>query len=334
MPNWILTGIAAGLAAAAMQGAALSLSLFSIIIFYLSPLPLFLTGFSRGWASALLGAGVMAIALAFLTGNMAFALMALVSAGLAPVVASMLSMISRTASQTSAGGKSTAEGETSVEGEARSDDREWYPEGRLVLWLAAIAAGVTGISILAMGSDFETFKAFLTTQVTPVLDAFEKQLPPDQPAFPRESFITMMVTALPIVASSVWLLSTVTSMRIAIVVLSRSKKALRPWALFDKLAFPANSVIVILAALAAAYFLSGVPKLLALGAVGAFVTAFTLLGLAVVHHLLANNSARPLLLGLLYSSLLLFSWLLAVPLTVLGLADLNFKFRKSKPNQT
>jgi len=322
MPNWILTGLAAGLAASAMQGVALSLSLVTIIIFYLSPLPLFLAGFSRGWASALLGAVVMAVMLVILTGSLAFALMALISAGLAPVVASMLSMVSRSAST------------TSLEGEARTDDREWYPEGRLVLWLAAIAATVTGISILIMGSDIETFKTFLTAQTTPLLDAFEKRMPPGQPPFPRESFIAMMVTGLPIVAAAVWLLSTVTSMRIAIVFLTRNNKALRPWAKFDKLAFPTNSVIVILGALAAAYFFTGVPKLLALGAVGAFVTAFTLLGLAVVHHFLANNSARPLLLGLLYSGLLLFSWLLAVPLTVLGLIDLNFNFRKSKPDKT
>ena len=322
MPNWILTGIAAGLAAAAMQGAALSLSLITIIIFYLSPLPLFVAGFSRGWASALLGAGVMALVLAILTGNMAFALMALVSAGLAPVIASMLSMITRSA------------GQASIEGETRTDDREWYPEGRLVLWLTVIAASVTGISVLIMGSAIETFKTFLTSQVTPIIEAFEKQMPPGQPPFPKESFLAMMVTALPIVASSIWLLSTVTSMRMAIVFLSRSNRALRPWALFDKLAFPANSVVGILGALIAAYFLSGIPKLLALGAVGAFVTAFTLLGLAIVHHLLANNSARPLLLGLLYSSLMLFSWILALPLTVLGLIDLNFNFRKSKPNKT
>jgi len=322
MPNWILTGIAAGFAAAAMQGVALSLSLVTILIFYLSPLPLFLAGFSRGWASALLGAVVMTVALAFLTGNMAFAIMALVSAGLAPVVASMLSMISRSV------------GATSPEGQARADEREWYPEGRLVLWLAAIAAAVTGITVLIMGADIETFKTFLTRQITPILDAFEKQMPPGQAAFPRENFINIMVTALPVVASSIWLLLTVTSMRIAIVFLSQSKRALRPWPLFDRLAFPANSVIALLGALAGAYFLSGVPKLLALGAVGAFVTAFTLLGLAVVHHFLAKNSARPLLLGLLYSGLLLFSWLLAVPLTVLGLIDLNFNFRKSKTNQT
>ncbi len=322
MPNWIITAIAAGLAAAAMQGAVLSFLPVSIIAFYLSPLPLFLVGFSRGWASAALGTVVMAVALALLTGSLGFSLTAVVSAGLAPIVASMLSMITR------------SPGTASQEGEARTDDREWYPEGRLVLWLAAIAALVTSISVLTMGADMASYKAFITSFVDPLIAVFEKKMPPGQPPFPKDNFIAMMITVLPIAASSIWLLVTVTSMRLAIVILSRTKRALRPWALFDQLAFPKNSVIAVLASLAAAYFLSGIPQLLALGAVGAFVTAFTLLGLAIVHNMLANSPARLLLLGLLYGGLLLFNWLLALPLTVLGLIDLNFNFRKSKTNQS
>jgi len=325
MPNWILTGIVAGLAAAAMQGTILAISPINVLIFYLSPLPLFLAGFARGWVSSALGALVMAVVLTFLVGSFSFALLALVSAGLAPILASKVSMISRAASATSS------------EGETRDDDREWYPEGRLVLWLAAIAALVTGISILAMGADIATYKASITLFVDQFVTQIEKQMPQgggSATPFPKEMFAQIIITGLPVAASAMWLLATVSSMRIAIVVLSKSKKALRPWALFGQMAFPANSVIVLLTSLAAAYFLSGVPQLLALGVVGAFVTAFTLLGLAIVHNLLADNTARPFLLGLLYAGLLLFNWILAIPLTLLGLFDLNFNFRKSKTTQS
>ncbi|HFC04459.1 MAG TPA: DUF2232 domain-containing protein [Rhizobiales bacterium] len=318
MPNWLLTGLAAGLTAAAMQGVIASPSLFNALIFYLSPLPLFLAGFSRGWASAALGALVMSVVLVVITGSFAFALMALVSAGLGPVLASGLSMITRTASA------------APLEGETRSDDREWYPEGRLVLWLAGISALVTGISILAMGWDMATYKNFVETFVSQFIDAYESQMPAGQPPFPKQAFTQLIITAMPVAGSAMWLLATVSSMRIAIVVLAKTGRALRPWALFSQMAYPANSVIVLLASLLAAYVLSGIPRLLALGAVGAFVTAFTLLGLAIVHHLLAGNAARPFLLSLLYTGLLFFSWVLAVPLTVLGLVDLNYNFRKSK----
>jgi len=318
MPNWIITGIIAGLTAAAMQSALMALSPVSAVIFYLSPLPLFLAGFSRGWASAALGTALMAVVLLVLVGSAKFALMAIISAGLAPVVASGLSMISRSA------------GTDSSEGEVRTNEREWYPEGRLVLWLALIAAIVTGISILAMGFDFAAYKAFIASFIDPLIVAVEKQMPPGQPPFPKEFFTSMVITALPVAASAIWLLATVTSMRFAIVFLTKIKRTVRPWAKFDQLAFPANSVIVLLACLLGSYFFSGMIQLLALGAAGAFVSAFTILGLAIVHSLLGANAARPLLLGLLYASLFLFNWILAVPLTVLGLVDLNFNFRKSK----
>jgi len=322
MPNWIITGSIAGLTAAAMQATIMSLSPINAIIFYLSPLPLFLAGFSRGWASAALGALIMSIVLAVLTGSMTFAFMSLISAGLGPVVASGLSMISRTATADSA------------EGEAQSNERQWYPEGRLILWLALISAVVTGISILAMGMDIVSYKAFISSFADPLIAAIEKQMPPGQPPFPKEFFMHLMVTTLPLAASAIWLLATVTSMRVAIVFLTRIKRTLRPWALFEQLAFPANSVIALLACLMGAYFLPGIFQLLALGAAGAFVTAFTILGLAIVHGLLATSAAKPLVLGLLYAGLLFFNWILAVPLTVLGLADLNFNFRKSKSIQS
>jgi len=318
MPNWIITGIVAGLAAAAMQGTIMSLSPVNALIFYLSPLPLFLAGFSRGWASAALGVVVMAALLLVLVGSPAFALMSIISAGLAPVIASGLSMVSRSASQAPS------------EGEVRTSEREWYPEGRLILWLALIAAIVTGISILAMGFDFATYKAFITSFMEPLMTAFDKQVPAGQPPFPKEFFTKMMITALPVAASAMWLLATVTSMRCAIVFLTKIKRTLRPWARFDQLAFPGNSVIALLVSLIGAYFFSGMLQLLALGAVGAAVTAFTLLGLAIVHSFVAGNAARPVLLGLLYGGLIIFNWLFAIPLMVLGLIDLNFNFRKSK----
>jgi hypothetical protein len=57
------------------------------------------------------------------------------------------------------------------------------------------------------------------------------------------------------------------------------------------------------------------------------LTAFAILGLAVVHHLLIGHSARvPMLTGL-YAALMLFSWVLALPLIALGIAELGLGVR-------
>lgn len=321
MQNWIITGIAAGIAAAAMQGTAMTPSLISIVIFYLSPLPLFLVGFSRGATPVALGVAVMALVLVLLSGSIMFALMAVLSAGLAPLAATHLSMITRTASATT--------DPQAGEGEARDAGREWYPEGRLVLWLAAIAAIVAGLSVLIMGTDFAAYKKFVSDFVTPALEVFEKRMPDNQPPFPKEQFVTMMVFSLPFIAAAMWLLATISSMRIAISALSASNKTLRPWPPFSQLAFPPNSVIILAVALIASYFLSGIPQLLALGALGAFAVAFTILGLAVIHSFVGKSPARPFLLAMLYTGLVLFGGIFVVPIVILGLLDLNFNFRKS-----
>ena len=257
MPNWILTGIAAGLAAAAMQGAILVPSFLSVLIFLLSSLPLFVVGFSRGWASAGIGAVVAAILVMFFA-NLSLAISFFLTAGLAPVLAAMFSMISRTNNDDDTTDNAT-------EGEARSAGREWYPEGRLVLWLAGVAAFITAASILTIGSDLATYEKFIGQMVAHLMTAFEKSMPEGQTPFPRAQAISLIVNALPIVAAAMWLFAMVASMRLAIVVLSFKNLNLRPWAKFSRMAYPANTVIALLVTLAAAYFTTGMIHILILG---------------------------------------------------------------------
>ncbi len=321
MPNWILTGIAAGLAAAAMQAAVLVPSLLSVFIFLLSSLPLFFVGLSRGWASAAIGSVLAAVLLMFFA-NFQLAVSFFLTAGLAPVLASMFSMISRDAAASSS------------EGEVRTSDREWYPEGRLVLWLAGIAALITMAAVLTIATDYASYTATISKMVGQLLDVFEKGMPADRPRFPRADAVGLVVNFLPVFAAAMWLFAMVLSMRLAIFLLSFKNMALRPWAKFSQMAFPSSVVFAFFLILAIAYFTTGLLHILMLCAVGAIISAFVLLGLAVVHGLVENNSARPMLLGLLYTSLFLFSWLVAIPLTFLGLFDLNFNFRKLKNNQS
>lgn len=316
MPNWVLTGVIAGLAAALMQGAMLHVSLLSIIVFYLSPLPLFIAGFGRGWASAAIGALVATVVLFVATSSPGFSLSFLVSAGLAPVVAAGLSMISRNAAA------------AAREGEARSGDREWYPEGRLILWLAAISAGVTIISIVTIARDYAGYTTVLTKLVGQLLAAYEKAAPSGTPPLPKQPIVSAVITLLPVAAASTWLLATVTSMRLAIVMLAKAGRQLRPWAPFAKLAFPRSAVAVLLVSLAASYFLTGYLQLFANAVTAAFFAAFAVLGLAVVHALVAGLAARPFILGVVYAGLVFLNWVMALPLALLAIADLNFNFRK------
>ncbi len=48
------------------------------------------------------------------------------------------------------------------EGEVTAQGLQWYPEGRLVLWAAAMAGGLLTLVILALGPDAKSFQAMLS----------------------------------------------------------------------------------------------------------------------------------------------------------------------------
>ena len=56
-------------------------------------------------------------------------------------------------------------------------------------------------------------------------------------------------------------------------------------------------------------------------AVGAVLAAFSLVGLATFHSRTLGLAARPLMLGALYGTLLIFNWLVVLALSGVGIAQ-------------
>jgi hypothetical protein len=103
-------------------------------------------------------------------------------------------------------------------------------------------------------------------------------------------------------------------------------RSLRPWASFSNLAFPPQAGVA-LVALCAACLLPGSPGLIAGVFAAPLATAFAILGLAVIHFLLRHHSARLPLLAGLYAALIMFSWLIMVPLVAVGLTETGWGLR-------
>ncbi len=320
MARWIISAILAGAASAALQAMFLSPSLITALLVYLSPLPLFLTGFSYGPTSTVLASLVGAAISMLIFSGFWPPIIYLLTAALAPIVISRLALLNRPA------GGVHNEGETSI------GDVLWYPEGRMVLWLAAIASLAVALTILSIGTDIKAYHEFLASIAKETFTAIESQMPAGQ-EFPKEQFVSLLVKMMPVVAAALWLMSSVLNMRLAIAILSKQQKLLRPWADFGRMTFPKNSVFVLFITMIAAYFLPGIAGLMALGAAGAFASAFIVSGLSVVHGLLAKHPARTLFLTVLYAMLLIFNWLIALPLILLALFDANGNIRKNN-NQT
>ena len=310
--SWLIMALAAGVLSAVAFLGVTAPSLVSIVMFYLSPAPLFMVGIAFGAPAALVGAAAGFVFLAVVL-NLKAAAFHLVSIAIAPAVISRLAMTSRAA------GAGAAEGEA-----ADAAGREWYPEGRLLLWTAFMGAVLMSALMLMIGPDMaaiQTHLGLMAGQILKLTGAAAQMNPVEARAMK-----TFLVAVTPLVSTALWLLSMMGDFFLAAKALSAFGYETRPWAPFRRLAFhPRASVALALASFAS--FLPGVFGLAGQIFAISFMTAFAILGLAVVHALLKDSPWRPWLLGALYAGLFFLNWLLAMPLVVLALADMSFGVR-------
>ncbi len=309
--SWLIMALAAGvLSATAFLGLAAP-SLVSIVMFYLSPAPLFMVGIAFGAPAAAIGAAAGFVFLAALLGLKAGAFH-LVAISAAPVLITHLAMISRA----SAGG---AEGEA-----ADARGREWYPEGRLLLWTALAGAALMSALMLMLGPDMAAIEARLGEMAEEILKltGAAQQMNPAEARRMR----AFLVAVTPLVSTVMWLLAMMGDFFLAARTVRAFGYETRPWAPFRRLTFhPRASIALALASFAS--FLPGVFGLVGQIFAISFMTAFAILGLAVAHALIGDSPWRPWLIGALYLGLFFLNWLLAMPLVVLALADMSLGLR-------
>jgi hypothetical protein len=284
----------------------------SFLLVYLAPLPLFLTGLGFGWVPAAVAAATGSVATA-MTLNVKAGLFFLLSAGAAPVLLSRLALINR---PVRAG---------TCEGEAEQAGLEWYPEGRLVLWTAGLAGAFLTLIIVVSGPDLEAFRAQLKLFASEFSTTITSELSPSERAAVA-GLSDLLVIIAPLVGASAWLVFMLANMLVAARLLDLWGRSLRPWARFSNLTFPARAIIA-LAVVSAACLLPGSFGLIAGVYAAPLATAFAILGLAVIHFMLRNHSARLVLLAGLYAALILFSWLVVLPLVALGLIETGWGLR-------
>ncbi len=324
MKNAYLVAIIAGCAAAALQAAALSPTLIGIVLFSLAPLPLFVTGFAFGPLPAAAGGAVGTLALMSAV-NWQMGFVFALSAATAPVVLTWLALKHRPSASTAA-----------HEGEVSAGGVQWYPEGRLVLWAAGLAVAVMLVTLLAGGGDLESLRGATAGIARHIGDMLVGKDPARTADV--DAFVKVMVVLVPPAATLIWHVATMISLWLAARVVVLSNISLRPWAPFSALRFPRQS----LWALAAAGLLVALDSFMATGAsggawdlvgftaslaLGAMISAFVLLGLAVAHGLTAKFAGRAFILATMYLALILLQGVLMAPLVGLAIADLIFDLR-------
>ena len=303
-------GIAAGATSALLFASITSGSLLSIPLFNLAPLPILIAAIGWSHLAGLIAAVFAATALAAIFGGLLF-LNFLLGIGLPAWWLAYLVLLARPAES------------------ATPDRLEWYPVGRIVVWASLISAVIVAAIIFIMAGDAET----LRTSLRRSLESFIRvTAPPGTDASadrPKGILLQQLLDhpdrVLPPAAAVLTTLMQVFTLWLAARVARISGRLRRPWPQLSAMTFP-PMVLAVLTVLLVGSFMSGMVGILASIATASLLTAYALLGLAVLHTLTRALNARGFILGSVYGAIAVFGWPLLL-MSLIGLADAALDLR-------
>jgi hypothetical protein len=300
-----LIALAAGCTSALMFVSVVSGALISLVLFYLAPLPLLVVGLGWGSATALIGGVIGCAGIGLLLGlphMTAF----LVTVALPGWWLGRLAMLARP-----------------LPGASAASALDWYPTGRLVLWIAAFAALTTIAALLSLGSDLATITDTLKRGLIRIFGAVD-----DADGADTDNLVTVLVTIAPAAATMVTVAALTLNLWLAAKIAKTSGRLTRPWPALSLIEFP-TATLGVLAAAIVVCFAGGLVGLIAQIIATAMVVAYAMTGFAVLHTLTQKMTMRGLCLAGTYALVVVFGWpLLAVAL--LGMADAVFGFRRRR----
>jgi len=318
MVQIVAIGIAAGAAAALVFASIVSGSSLSLLLVSITPtlLPILIAALGWSHVAGLIAAFVAATAVAAALTDVRFVTF-LVSVGLPAWWLGYLALLGRPAREANAGGIEAPQAD------ADADAIEWYPVGRLVVWAALLAALVVIIGVLNNGWDAESIRGRLTAEFEQLVrrqNGIPADVPLEIPSYPEPSrLLDLLAVVLPPTAAVLATIANLMNLWLAARIVKISGRLRRPWPDLAAIAFP-PLLSGALAAAVAASFLDGLIGILA-GVLGAaLLTAYAILGFAVLHKITSGMSGRGFVLAGVYAAVGVLGWPMLV-MTLLGLAD-------------
>lgn len=304
----VLVGIGAGLVSALLFGVVVTGSPLAMMLSFIAPLPIFIA--ALGWnhrcgliatIAGGLGLGAALTPQAGIAFSLGWALPAWWLAYLALL------------------GRPTATG------------MEWYPLGRLLLWIAGTAALITLVGVIAIGDgSYEGYQAVIQQLFQQFLSTREQ---PQGGPGPSE-ITSFILSALPFFFAFNFTLVLVLNIWLAARVVKVSERLPRPWPYIPGLAMP-KIALGLLAASIVVCFAPGFVGAFGMALTGALLATCALQGLAFIHDVSRGRPGRSFLLSTLYVITFLASSLVMPLLALLGLADVAFtlrnRFRSGSP---
>jgi hypothetical protein len=304
----VLVGFGAGAASALLFMSVASGSILSLLLFYMAPLPILIS--ALGWSHlAGLVAGLTAAASIGALLGIHYFLSFLIGIALPAWWLGYLSMLARPV------------------GSNGSPNLEWYPVGRLLLWVAFIGVLLTILAIPGLGTDKEGVQ-------TALREIFERALRTQAPANVSTAEIEpwigrLVAVVLPAAAASIVLVN-IANLWLAGRIVSISGRLRRPWPDLSALTLP-RTAMALLAIAFFGSFLPDLPGMLADIAAAGMITVYAVVGFAILHTITRGTTFRTYLLIAAYSTVVLSALILfrlpILAIALLGLADTAFNIR-------
>jgi hypothetical protein len=300
----ILIALAAGSASALMYASIVSGALISLLLFNLTPLPLMVAALGWGPLAATIAGIAAAVGLGAIFGLPSCITFAL-AFGLPAWWLGHLALLGRpVAAGSASGGDATA--------------MEWYPVGRILLWIVVIAATMTSVTLLTLGSDGPAITGAIRSAVVKMLES--------SGVTPSDRKLDVLVTILPPMAAIGAVLTTTLNLWLAAKITATSGRLHRPWPDLKNTALPPMLLAVLSVAIAFC-FTGGLLAIAAQIVTGALMMAYALTGFAVLHTLTLARRYRALWLSCSYAVVVGLVWPV-LAMVALGLADAVFGFRR------
>ena len=306
----VLIGLAAGCASALMFASIISGALISLLLFYLAPLPLMVAALGWGPIAATIGGIAAASGLGVMFG-LPYCIAFVVTVALPAWWLGHLALLGRALPNAGSGNGAAP----------AAPVLEWYPVGRILLWIAGFAILTTVAAMLTLGTDAETITGSLRRGLLRILGPRDAATSGD-----AERWVDALAIIAPAAAAIVAMMTLTLNLWLAGKITATSGRLHRPWPDLKRAELPPMTLVVLSVALAFC-FIGGIIALFAQITATALLMAYAITGFAVLHTLTLALKGRAFWLSCTYVFVVVFGWPV-LAMVALGLADAMFGFRQ------